>query len=521
MLTGIDESNRNEALTLLRWLVYARSPPSLGELVEASIIDLTGDGTVDTDDRGGLADTLDILSGLVTIDEIEENNKRKRKYSEFEAPDSDNSNNIVANSGQRLERDTKVRLAHFSVKEYLESDRILKSNAEGFYLESAKEHRFLAQSCLTYILHYSSSIGKTSTQQDLVTFPLLQYAACSWFYHSSLQQEGEMSREIALLSSDSATHNWLLIHQPDQPWEGAFQALKHTGSGLYYASFLGLEAVVTKLLRSGSDVNAQEGHYGSALHAASSGGHEKVVKMLMDAGADVNGQGGYNSSALQAASSRGHEKVVKMLIDAGADVNGQGGYNSSALQAASSRGYEKVVKMLIDAGADVNGQGVFYGSVLQAASSRGHEKVVKMLIDAGADVNGQGGYNSSVLQAASSRGYEKVVKMLIDAGADVNGQGGYNSSALQAASSRGHEKVVKMLIDAGADVNGQGGYNSSVLQAASSGGHEKVVKMLIDAGADVNGQGGFDSNALQAASSRGHEKVVKMLMDASAILRNK
>ena len=55
-----------------------------------------------------------------------------------------------------------------------------------FSFESPKEHRFLAQSYLTYIIHYSRKEEKTSTKQDLILFPLLNYAARSWFYHLSL-----------------------------------------------------------------------------------------------------------------------------------------------------------------------------------------------------------------------------------------------------------------------------------------------------------------------------------------------
>jgi hypothetical protein len=58
-----------EALTLLRWLAYARSPPTLGELVDAAITDPVEESFVDTNERGGLRDVLNILSGLVTIEE--------------------------------------------------------------------------------------------------------------------------------------------------------------------------------------------------------------------------------------------------------------------------------------------------------------------------------------------------------------------------------------------------------------------------------------------------------------------
>ena len=37
---GIEEMYHQQALTLLQWLAYARSSPTLGELVEAAVIDL-------------------------------------------------------------------------------------------------------------------------------------------------------------------------------------------------------------------------------------------------------------------------------------------------------------------------------------------------------------------------------------------------------------------------------------------------------------------------------------------------
>lgn len=41
-----------------------------------------------------------------------------------------------------------VKLAHFSIKEYLESKRILKGNANEFHLDVARDQKFLAHSCL-------------------------------------------------------------------------------------------------------------------------------------------------------------------------------------------------------------------------------------------------------------------------------------------------------------------------------------------------------------------------------------
>jgi hypothetical protein len=102
----------------------------------------------------------------------------------------------VALHDRRLTPNTRVRLAHFSVKEYRESKRIVVTGAKHFYLESGSGHMVLAQNCLTYLRYYSTSSGKISTTQDLDTLPLLRYAAETWFYHSALQNGVESSHEV-------------------------------------------------------------------------------------------------------------------------------------------------------------------------------------------------------------------------------------------------------------------------------------------------------------------------------------
>lgn len=477
MLYGIEELYRDEALRLLRWLAYSQSPPTLRELAEAAIIDPTADVEVDVDNRGEIDDTLNILCGLVTVeglgdgdydynDENSNNVRRDEIDRDVGEPSTDSGtkgsnfkddHSHSTQRNRRLKEYSTIRLAHFSVKEYLESKRILQSCAKGFSLESTNGHNFLAQSCLTYILHYNCSNEKTSTERDFIAFPLLNYAARSWFYHSSLQQSDEVSRETKLLSSKDAKHDWLLVYNPDQLWRNPFKGIGGiwgVGGAFYYASLLGLESVVSKLLLSGADVNAERGgEYNNALQAASAKGHEEVVEVLINGGAHVNAEGGgIYSNALEAASAEGHEKVVETLINAGANVNAEGeALYSSALEAASAYGHEKIVKRLINAGADVNAreQGL-YGTALQVASVYGHEKVVDVLINAGVDVNARGGLYGSALQAASADGYENVVERLINAGADVNTEGGLYGSALEAAERKHREKIVDMLIAKGA-----------------------------------------------------------------------
>ncbi|RMZ80134.1 hypothetical protein DV736_g6675, partial [Chaetothyriales sp. CBS 134916] len=335
MLNNINEDDRSIALTLLRWLAYARSPPSLSELAEGSIVDPTdnsaAEGAMDTENRGNWEDALEILTGLVTTEGADEEDI------DDEAARSDTTNDstgglTVTHLSPRIEKGTKVKLAHFSVKEYLESTRILESNAGNFHLEPTREHGFLAQSCLVYLMHYSNSPRKTTTEQDLEAFPLLGYAAQSWFYHSSLQEYSSSTRELSFLTSEDCKRDWLVVHDPESTWRMPFETTpERIATALYYASLLGLEIAVKQILSTGADINAQGGYYGNALQAASWRGHEKVVQMLIDAGADVNAQRGKYGNALQAASEGGYEKMVQMLMDAGADVNAQGGKYGNAL----------------------------------------------------------------------------------------------------------------------------------------------------------------------------------------------
>jgi hypothetical protein len=69
MFSRINKHHHREALTLLRWLAYARSPPTLGELVDAAITDPDQEDSINTEQRGGLRDALNIHSGLAIIEE--------------------------------------------------------------------------------------------------------------------------------------------------------------------------------------------------------------------------------------------------------------------------------------------------------------------------------------------------------------------------------------------------------------------------------------------------------------------
>jgi hypothetical protein len=427
VLLDIEEMYHDHALTLLRWLAYARSPPTLSELVDAAVTDPIHESYIDADNRGDLEDTLNILSGLVTVEEREDADAEHHSEIDYSTSDVsiiDNDSADVGSHSRDLTPDTRVRLAHFSVKEYLESKRILKSGADQFYLESATGHRALAQSCLTYLRYYSSSSEKTSTKQDLKKFPLLQYAARSWSHHSAFQVDNDVTREASLLQSEEAKNDWLLVYNPDELWKSPFESSGSVGSGLYYASGLGHEALVRELLRNGSDVNVPGGRFGNALQAASIEGWVNVVRLLVENGVDVNADGGEYGNALHAASEKGHVKVMRLLLDSGANMGVQNGRFGDALQLAALEGHIEGVRLLLDRDADVNDLGGDDGDALQAASRGGHIAVVQLLLENGADFSTTGGEYGNALQAASFEGHTEVVRLLLEKGANPLAVGG-------------------------------------------------------------------------------------------------
>ncbi|CAI7625037.1 unnamed protein product [Penicillium discolor] len=522
MLCSIDEEYVEEARLILTLLCVSNQPLTVKELVGALAIDLSM-SRLDCEGRSfSQDDPIDICLGLIEI-----------------AVDEDFYG----------EPTTIARIAHFSVQEYLESDRIPQQGAAKFRIQNEQAHSEIARICLVYLLDPTLSNGELD-EAKLEIFPFAHFAAAYWVFYYTNSEKGKSDIEglILRLFTDQRGSflTWVRLHDVAC---GRYPPINFTlvtediPSPLYYAIFLGLGHIISVLIASlgeeikiNAAINKQGGFLGNALQVASSGitthglphnhyyhgangktvQNEKTVQTLLYHGADVNARGGLYSNALQAASCEGHEKVVYMLLDQGADINAQGGRFGTALQAASYKGHEKVVQILLDHGADVNARGGLYSNALQAAAQGGYKKVVQTLLDQGADINAYGGIYGNALQAAAQEGHEKVVQILLDQGADINAQGGKYGNALQATALGGYEKVVQILLDHGADVNAQGGIYGNALQAAAQGGYKKVVQTLLDQGADINAQGGKYGNALQATALGGYKKVVQTLLDHGA-----
>ncbi|KAF8528316.1 hypothetical protein JB92DRAFT_2666721, partial [Gautieria morchelliformis] len=240
ILLNIEEDDSQSALKVLQWLAFSVCPISLAETVEILAMNPNAAGACLFNPEERLLNPREVLiicSSLVTISE-EEIDGRYLGTTNLE----------------------QVRLAHFSVKEYLTSGHVRGGRASIFYFNQHMANTFIAESCLGYLLQLDQTFCDHGTGH--LNYPLYQYAAEHWTHHA--QSTGCSSDTLqrlimALLrNKDTMYTNWIKLHDPDDPWRKRLDE-DPIGGPLYYASLTGLEIPSRLLLDSGVEVNADGG----------------------------------------------------------------------------------------------------------------------------------------------------------------------------------------------------------------------------------------------------------------------
>ncbi|KAH9178021.1 hypothetical protein EDB89DRAFT_2239740 [Lactarius sanguifluus] len=388
ILREINRANREHAYRLLQCLTVAVRPLRVDELAEVLAIDFNARGgpklNADWRWEDNEEAVLSACSSLVAV---------------------------VMDGGSRV-----VQFSHFSVKEFLTSDRLASSLGEEsrFHIRLESAHTILAQASLGVLLRLDERIDRN----NIVGFPLAKYAADHWFEHAKFEDILSRVKDGVddLFDADKPHFAvWLWLHDVDALYnsESGTGPARPEAPPLYHAVRVGNRALVEHVLsKRPQDVNAKGGRYGTPLHAAFNEGDVGIVQLLLENGADVNIRDSLDQTPLHRASIEGFPDVVRWLLDCGVDLEAQRYDQSTALHLSAYRGHLKVAEILLEHNAEVNARDDQGRVPLYDAAHWGHLELVRLLLKHGGNVNARGNSGKTPLDKAKAEGYTEIVELL-------------------------------------------------------------------------------------------------------------
>ena len=547
IISQIEEEYYDDAYRLLHWLIYAKRRMRLKELAEVLTINLEGDEPhFDVGNRLYRArSVLTICSSLISI------------------------------SGSEIIGHEEISLAHFSVKEFLESNAFTKHvdftkavddpYRRGPRLWYSSPEELSVKSCLAYLIAIKDT--RQERAEIIASFPLADYAAEFWARHAFDLHSCDpglwrFAMQLLIRESDAFV-NWVYIYDIEKPWlhhrRDAANGIKcdpRPLSPLYLCCLAGLPNLVNLLLNRGDDPNEIGGIFGTPLHAACFVGCAPIVSALLNRKASPNRASGLMRFPLLAAAYQGHSGAVFALLKNNANIEVGDEVLGNALLLAAKGGHEEVVRLLVSRGLAVDQMIARCDSPLQGAIRVGHFGIVQYLVSEGAQVLPyivktattdcpSEEVRKFILQherpfpdhrRASERQYrEKDVTQLVselgikqpttwslsDLNCIFDSDRYTESSPLIAAAGQDNNQLLSDLLDQGININKKleiclterHPISLTALLLAASNGHEKAVTLLLRRNANPNVTAGV--SPLQLAVYRGHLSIVRLLLGHS------
>ncbi len=558
ILAKIPEEHSGDAHRILQCLISAFYPLDVKEVAEIVAINPSQGPIIDFDNK--LYDSQDVLticSSLVSV-----------------IPSTRHTLDHI-NEEEKFFSVQELRLAHYSVKEYLISNRVEGALAPMYSIDERLAHDAMAGFCIRYLLQFDQENLRRDLpgpQYGLLESALFApYAARCWGRHFRAAAPDKLSSShrnaLALTKDQRIIRNAVKLQK--RWWE--FDEFADVGSlltaeainPLYYASLQGLTSVVSTLLDLGEDVHSL-GPRGTALAVACYSGHADTVKMLLQAGANIE----LDASAISEWRGNGYTplgfavsgrlaSVVKLLLAEGAEVNHSDDLPwSTLIGQAVYNGDITVARLLISAGADVNScDKVGDQTPLQIACEHGDEEMVDLIMSPGARVNDEPSHLGNSLTSAIHGGNMSIVNKLRNLGCcldlrqkddfvdsylfkassvaqakardllsmnvfqDPQEKAFVQSSLLRVAVRNGLEDLVSMMLHIGTDVNSHDEYGKTPLIIAAeltTSGSLFLMRLLLQHGADVNKVVGDKRSALHSAAAGGNADRVDLLLENGA-----
>jgi len=464
ILHEIPKSNRVHAHRLLQCLTVAVRPLRVEELAEVLAVELdTTEGIPKLNENLRWEDqeqaVLSACSSLIAV--VEDH-----------LPQDDHSSRVV-------------QFAHFSVKEFLTSDRLATSKIDAsryhhIGLEAA--HTIMAQACLSVLLSLDSHIERARIKD----FPLAPYAADNFGDHAEF---GDVLSHIqdgvsSLLDADKPYFSALL-------WLRKRQFPKHPepldATPLYHVAEFGFRGMTDYLISRHPEDISSRGAYGMPLHAALYRGHADVAQLLLEHCVDVEIRGSDDRTPLHLAVNRGLADVARKLIDHHADIMTRDANKETPLHLSTGQtdAHFDAARLLLEHGADVHAQGVDHSTPLHNASFWGCVKIAQLFLEHGANVNARDKEGRTPLHQVMgglrdtmSDAYFDIVRLLLARGADVDALDDNLDSPLHRSSSGGSVKATRILLEYGANVHLRNNNGETASQVASRRGHGEIVRLM-------------------------------------------
>src|SRR5712672_97546 len=236
-----------------------------------------------------------------------------------------------------------IQFSHFSVKEYLTSDRLggPSKNVSQYRILPETAHTILAQACLGILL----GLGDGVDREKIKGFPLAQYAARHWHSHTQFSNmTSHILEGMKCLFDGDKPHfsTWLWIDNEDD-FSGSMSTTrpeKPAAVPLYHAARLGFGSLVEYLITKNPEhLNAKGGFFMTPLHASASRGDTAVFLLLIEHFPDVDICDSLGQTALHVAAYFGRVGIGQLLLRRGADINSLDKDNWTPLHGAAVHGY--------------------------------------------------------------------------------------------------------------------------------------------------------------------------------------
>lgn len=284
--------------------------------------------------------------------------------------------------------ESTIKLAHFSVEEYLCSERLANSPLSFFHMHRADINLKLAITCCQY-LSFSDRASLARIDQ------FLSYAARNWSTH--LRQSHVSSDSFHQKVVPHLT--WFLRPNMDgnqyEVWrliwsKSHFYYRKFTDDPpIYFSITFGLQHAFDMLLPDLQNLNDQFPCGWTPLTAAAAFGQTEVLAKLLKAGVnpDQAAHAGRRKglTALHIAAEYPHSEMAAILLSSGASPHVRSTAKTTPLYRAARSGSTDILTMLYKAGADINARSYDDFTPVTEAIENGHLEALKLLLSWGAD----------------------------------------------------------------------------------------------------------------------------------------